>query len=74
MIDIVLLSNTQNQPEFSTMKSEVLLVMWALFSVTLSAGLIDLSHKHGPETLMFANSPNFNRSDIFLGEFLPGVL
>ncbi|BFZ09094.1 hypothetical protein BsWGS_12133 [Bradybaena similaris] len=55
------------------MMSPILLVMSALFSMSWSAGLIDLSHKHGPETLMFADSPNFNRSDIFSGDFFPGV-
>ncbi|CAG5130969.1 unnamed protein product [Candidula unifasciata] len=53
--------------------SRLLIILSALLAVTWSVRIIDLSHKHGPDTLMFADSPNFRRSDIFRGDLLPGV-
>ncbi|CAG5124213.1 unnamed protein product, partial [Candidula unifasciata] len=59
--------------DFSTKMSRLLMILSVLMAVTWSTRIIDLSHKHGPETLMFADFPNFRRSDIFKGDIFPGV-
>ncbi|XP_059148598.1 isatin hydrolase-like [Physella acuta] len=41
--------------------------------VVLDARVIDLSHRHGPLTLMSPGQPHYNRSLVSRGEYLPGV-
>ncbi|BFZ09093.1 hypothetical protein BsWGS_12132 [Bradybaena similaris] len=55
------------------MKCQILLALFALVVVKTTAKIIDLSHDHGPDTMMSPHVPHFNRSTIFAGDYLPGV-
>uniref|UniRef100_A0A0B7AIB0 Kynurenine formamidase n=1 Tax=Arion vulgaris TaxID=1028688 RepID=A0A0B7AIB0_9EUPU len=55
------------------MNNQFLFLVFTLLAARITAKLIDLSHNHGPNTLMSPHVPHFNRSTIFSGDYLPGV-
>ncbi|KAH9492995.1 hypothetical protein Btru_022879 [Bulinus truncatus] len=53
--------------DLHTLVSAVLLISAA------QSRIIDLSHEHGPNTVMASRQPHYNWTQVFQGDFLPGV-
>ncbi|KAK0044382.1 kynurenine formamidase [Biomphalaria pfeifferi] len=54
------------------MKNSCVLALFAAL-VCVESRLIDLSHKHGPDGIMSFQMPHYNWTELFKGDFQPGM-